>query len=486
MAGIREEHLYFQITNNIKLVITGRTPDMTDNTSTPPEVLTNSPASIEELNKLLTELPLEFLQTLPAVFADVKQQLDIVCRNEYLTKKELGYRLNPEQKKYHELFWLLLTVSRSMSSSLLTIGNLKLTYVPTPDVSDELHCFDQSLSKLLSVDEKWLKEGQEFIVEAMSDEAIYSSKLEGAVTTEALAKEMIRKQLTPKRKDEMMILNNHEAMQFILNTKEQKLSPEFICGIQRIVTKGTLANEDDSGRFRTSDDIYVVNQVTGDVLHYPPKAAEIPLMIQSLCDFVNADGKQNSDTKTFIHPLIVGIVLHFLIGYIHPFADGNGRTARSLFYWYVISRGYTVFQYLPLSKMIKRSPSKYRDAYLHSEEDFLDLTYFIRYNISCIQKARKELTEYISRKIERETKQAETKEMFSDLSERQYRILLYMADKAKESFSINEIAGWFNVVYQTARTDLMQLEARKYLRVSRTGKKQLYSIDSNLAGKLRG
>ena len=201
---------------------------------------------------------------------------------------------------------------------------------------------------------------------------------------------MLRKGIRPRNRSEQMIVNNYEAMRSILEMKDEPLTPELILKIHRIVTKGTL---DDAlaGRFRKTDDLVVADPVTGTVYHRPPDHSEVPGMIEELCRFANAD----EGAERFIHPIIKGIILHFLIGYIHPFEDGNGRTARSIFYWYVISRGYWLFEYMPISRIILRSKRDYALAYLRTEYDEMDLTYFILYNIRCIEEAREDLIAYI-------------------------------------------------------------------------------------------
>lgn len=434
----------------------------------------------------LMSIPPEALkQMAPALFG-FKQQLNTICGNKYITKSDLQFR-NKGEKSEDELSlaWFLIKLTRAYSCNLLPYKLLDLTYVQTSTISRELHMCDQDLTKLLSMTEKKLKNTQEYIFEAFANEAIFSSKLEGAVTTEIVAKDMIRKNIPPRTKDEMMIMNNHEAMQYILDKKDIYLTPEFICEIQRIVTKGTLDTDEHSGMFRTTDDVYVTKPGTYDILHYPPEAQKVPSLIQELCTFVNMDKRENiHDNGEYIHPIIVGIALHFLIGYIHPFYDGNGRTARTLFYWYVISRGYNLFRYIPISKVIKQAPAQYRDAYLATENDDMDLTYFIIYHIECIRKARKALTEHLRQETDRSMSVGKMIVELDGTNPRQVRILTYMAEYPAELFRISEIAERFSIAYQTARTDLMELEARKYLWVKKRGRAFFYSIDDDLVKKI--
>lgn len=407
-------------------------------------------------------------------FAEFKQDAEKFAGGKYLTKKELKYRADAKDLDW---LWEILKIARSLSASVLPYEPLKISYVLTPEIYESLHLCDQDLANVLQLTEKSASAASDYVAEILSEEAISSSQLEGAVTTAVVAKDILRKEKEPRNKDERMIVNNHRAMQFIRGKADVSLTPEFICDIQRIVTEGTLKKPEYSGVFRTTDDVWLRNLQTDEEVYHPPKAAEIPRLISALCDFANADKKE--EKTRFIHPLIVGISLHFLIGYIHPFYDGNGRTARALFYWYVLSRGYRLFEYIPISKMIKQSPAKYRDAYLATENDELDLTYFILYNLSCINKARTVLHEHIESLKSQKSASAQKVAELSDLKNiRQGNILTYMLEYKGEEFGIDEIAKRFGVTYQTARTDLMHLNALGYLWMRKRGKAQYYSVNS--------
>lgn len=411
------------------------------------------------------------------ILTSLKDHISAGDMNEYYTKEELKYRIPRNEL---EQKWAVIKLARALSSNHLPYTSVPITYVLTPEISRELHFCDQDLSTVFFEGRSSLGSAPEYITEALSDEAIASSKLEGAVTTELVAKNMLRKNIPPKNKDEQMIVNNHQAMQFIRDKKDILLTPAFIREIQGIVTKGTLPEESQSGVFRSTNDVSVIDRVTGEVIHYPPDAEKIESMISALCDLVNADRVHKEDReKNFVHPIIVSIALHFLIGYIHPFYDGNGRTARTLFYWYVLSRGYDVFSYMPISKIIQQAPAQYRDAYLATEEDELDLTYFIRYNIRCINKARKALIDHLKQENIRKSNADKAISKLPNVSKRQASILSYMVEYKAEEFGIQEIADRFSVTYQTARTDLMHLADSRYLCMMKRGKAFFYRVSSD-------
>lgn len=104
--------------------------------------------------------------------------------------------------------------------------------------------------------------------------------------------------------------------------------------------------------------------ITHEVVHTPPSYKDILPFIEDLCIFFN-----ENNTKVFIHPIIKGIIIHFMIAYMHPFVDGNGRTARALFYWYMLKSGYWLTEYLSISRVIVKSKKSYENAYLYTEAD---------------------------------------------------------------------------------------------------------------------
>jgi Fic family protein len=115
-----------------------------------------------------------------------------------------------------------------------------------------------------------------------------------------------------------------------------------------------------------------------------------------------ANDKLNSNI--FIHPVVKAIIIHFWVGYLHPFCDGNGRTARALFYWYLLKNNYFGFSYIPLSKELKVSKSKYAKSYIYSEQDDLDMTYFLSYNLSKIKLALDKFKEEVKLKFKENEK----------------------------------------------------------------------------------
>jgi Fic family protein len=303
------------------------------------------------------------------------------------------------------------------------------------------------------------------------EEAIATSQLEGAATTRRIAREMLENNAKPRNHSERMILNNYQAMQWIVNNKDQTITRERILELHWIITKQTLYSSEEEGMFRQTDDIKVVDTQTGDILHIPPTHQQLSSLIETFCAFANAKKEEHF----LLHPILKAIILHFLIGYIHPFADGNGRTARGIFYWWLIQKGYWLVEYMSISRVILASKAQYTRAYQYTELDQNDLTYFLDYNLRSTFKALEELKKYVERK-NKEKQNALLLLRQTSYNERQIEIIRQILAGDKTRFTIATIEIAFQVSNQTARNDLNQLVHDGILSPRPSGKKIDYLL----------
>jgi Fic family protein len=353
--------------------------------------------------------------------------------------------------------------------------------ISTPLLMQEyLHDFDMNLGGSMQGGGIIPSEDKDrYLISSLMEEAIASSQLEGATTTRKIAKEMLETNRKPRNESEQMILNNYEAMKWIIANKEQLFTARNILTLHGIITNNTLANPEDEGHYRTSDDVNVVDVQTGEIVYHPPGHEKLEELMQSFCKFAN-----DQKLSFFIHPIARGIILHFLIGYIHPFADGNGRTARTIFYWYLLRKGYWLIEYMSVSRIILKAKAKYARAYLHTEIDENDLTYFVIYNLRCIKTALEELKEYIKRKTE-EKKQTVELLRHTNFNGRQIKILQEILHEPQSNYSVGKIEQWFGVSNQTARNDLNTLVSAGLLEFRKVGKQLLFFPVKDIQDRLR-
>ncbi|MGQ0561513.1 MAG: Fic family protein [Gemmatimonadota bacterium] len=323
-----------------------------------------------------------------------------------------------------------------------------------------------------------------YLVRSLIEEAITSSQLEGAVTTREVAKDMIQRGRKPRDRSERMVINTYEAMRFIREIREERLTPGIIFELQRIVTAGTLDDETAAGRLRRADEDICVLDEMGTVLHRPPPAGTLRSRLAALCDFANGD----TDEERFLHPVMRAITIHFMLGYDHPFADGNGRTARALFYWSMAAQGYWLCEYLSISRILKRAPAKYGLSFLYTETDDNDLTYFAAYQLAVIRRAIAELHAYLARKSAeiRETVNLIRQSPFAraELNYRQLALLNHAIKHPGMLYSIESHRASHDVSYQTARTDLMDLEKAGLVEMLKIGRAFHYRSPDDLRARI--
>ncbi|MDN4754077.1 Fic family protein [Porphyromonadaceae bacterium W3.11] len=374
------------------------------------------------------------------------EDLITAANNNYEYWDTVKYKKTPNGYTAKDL-WFSIKASRMMHDQKVW-KKYGIHFSLTNRMQEFCHQFDMNFGPSLDSN-SLIKETKEerYLISSLMEEAISSSQMEGASTTRKVAKEMLRKKRTPKDKSQQMIHNNYQTIQYIVDNKSEPLTSERLLKIHRLITDNTL-DESDTGRFREDDNVVVENGITHEVVHTPPSYKDIPQFIEDLCDFFN-----NKNPTFFIHPVIKGIIIHFMIAYMHPFVDGNGRTARAMFYWYMLKEEYSLTEYLSISRIISRRKKKYEKTFLYSEADNLDIGYFITYNLSIIETAFEELKKYIERKIE-EKNAAYDFLTIGNINERQAQLLKMYADDPKLLLTVKDLEIKFSISPTTAKSDI--------------------------------
>lgn len=398
-------------------------------------------------------------------------------------------QLEPPANLTHEEWWLLIKLGRRSLQRAIPLADQSGAHFVygTPDlVARRLHYVDQrcagevAMSEVVTADEQ---ARQHYLVNSLMEEAIRSSQLEGATTTRRVAKELLRTGREPKDRSELMILNNYRALQYMRDEMPDKLTPRSILELQRILTDGTLDNPDAAGRLQRSDEVRVsvVDSVDGSIIHSPPPADQLPDRLQALCDFAN----EPENPERFIHPVIRAILLHFWLAYDHPFEDGNGRTARALFYWYMRTRKYWLVEYLSISRIIRNAPSKYTRSFMLTETDERDATHFIVYQLDVIQRAVDQLHSYLRQKI-KDVRDVERLLKGSDnFNHRQFALLGNAIRNPDASYTFQTHASSHGVTHETARADLLPLVDMGFLVQRRRGRRYSFTPPLNLPELLK-
>jgi Fic family protein len=349
-----------------------------------------------------------------------------------------------------------------------------------------LHHVDQYCAGQVAMEEVVTSEGgarQRYLVSSLMEEAIRSSQLEGATTSRREAKELLRTGRKPKDRSEQMILNNYRGLQYMREEMGSELTPAAILELHRILTEGTLRNPDAAGRLQLPDEerVAVFERDGGRRLHVPPPAEELPERLQRLCEFANEGDAGN----VFIHPVIRAILLHFGLAYDHPFEDGNGRTARILFFWSMRRSGYWMVEYLSISTILRKAPAQYGRPFLETETDEGDTTYFLIHQLQVIEQAISQMREYLERKT-REVREVEELLRGADgFNRRQLELLTDAVRHPAASYSFSGHAASHRVTHETARADLFRLVERGLLTQRQVGREYVFEVPDDLPERLR-
>ena len=143
-------------------------------------------------------------------------------------------------------------------------------------------------------------------------------------------------------KDHLEAKDHHAALEYLYDLveykKRQTLSEQFIRTFHQLVTRET--EEAWAGRYRES------NVFIGGSDHTPPDAIDVHLQMQNLIHWFRTHQRK-------LHAVELAALLHHRLVFIHPFLDGNGRTARLIMNLILMNAGY------PLVVILKNDRKKY-------------------------------------------------------------------------------------------------------------------------------
>jgi Fic family protein len=375
--------------------------------------------------------------------------------------------------------WTIISFMRKLGGRELPVRDKSgQNYKFNPDRHQRfLHEVDLELGgNMLGMSDFSEGDKRQIIRRNLIEESFASSKLEGANTSRETAHKMLTEGRKPKDRSERMIVNNHAAMTWIEETgKNQKLSLDMMAELHRKVTNGTLKSPTLEGQLRETlneNGKRLVIKPWDDqtIVYVTPDKEFVQEELLKLIAFANEE-----DQSPFIHPLVKAIILHFWVGLLHPFEDGNGRLARILFYWQMLRKGYWAFSYLSLSERIVKSPKQYAMAFIYSEQDGHDLNYFIQYNIEKLKLSREHLRVYLKGKIAENKKRIKLAQMGLGLNNRQTKLLQYIFQGEVSHTSVAEHHNNYSEIgYVSAMTDLKLLVEKGYLKKHRNGRNVIY------------
>lgn len=302
---------------------------------------------------------------------------------------------------------------------------------------------------------EWIKDMQSA---ALILEAHHSTHIEGTELTLSEAQNILAgKTVKGVRPDDRQeLLNYKDAIDFVSEYLDRKseITEEIIKDIHRILVKDVRGGSLEPGSYRKVQN-YVANSMTGEIIYKPPASNQVPALMKEFVDWLNEE-------KDISAILIAGVAQHRFVD-IHPFLDGNGRTARVLCTLILYQNGYDFKRLFSLSEYYDKNRREYYDAIQKVRESGLDMTlwleYFVRGLKNQMLEVRTKGEEVIKKDIILENA------IRAELNDRQKNALIYLMEKPNitraEYVKLNDIS------MRTANYDLEVMEKLGF--IERTG-----------------
>lgn len=382
----------------------------------------------------------------------------------YAPIDDIKYRLESlgHNKKDWESTKNKIQYFRKMGSIPLFLKSIdkKFWFFMSDAINKKIHEIEHRGTVLFEKIERHGSFKQEFLSNASIEEAITSAIYEGANTTRSKAKELIATKSNPKSKDEWMLINNYKAMKWIKEHSTLKLSKEVALKIHEIVTTNTLEGDDVNfcGKFR--NDTVSVGSHTG------VNWKQVESAFDEVIDLT-------TNNPRYLHPLLRGIIIHYFTAYIHPFFDGNGRTARTLFYFKAIKNNLKFVELLSVSANLKELGKKYEKSFDLVKQNDLDISYFVDFCLDSLLQSLKKVEHKVNYLIDVSKIQKKLQ-----LTNNQISLLQRMALHKYKAITIDEYALQIGKSREISRRELKKLVEIKLLYERKIGKKFFYLIDT--------
>lgn len=293
--------------------------------------------------------------------------------------------------------------------------------------------------------EGWIKEMQSY---ALILEAHHSTHIEGTRLTLLQSEKILTgKDVGGVRPDDRQeLLNYRDAMDFVSKylDKKSEITEELIREIHRILVKDVRGGILEPGEYRKVQN-YVVNSLTREIIYTPPPPEEVPALMKEFVGWLN--------NARDIPPILVAGMAQYLFVDIHPFLDGNGRTARVLCTLILYKNGYDFKRLFSLSEYYDKNRMEYYDAIQSVRAKDMNMTRWLEYFVEGLKNQMLDVRDKGELAIKKEIVVEKAKKL--NLNQRQQRILVHLLEEKKAS--VEEIRKKFNLVRRTIQRDLSRL-----------------------------
>lgn len=208
--------------------------------------------------------------------------------------------------------------------------------------------------------------------DALIRSAHASTAIEGnKLTLEEVSQLAQGRKVTATRKEKQEVVNYLNVLTNIEKYHENgKITEKLLLKLHKDVTHEALENSQHEGTYRKVQ-VYVGNKITGEVVFMPPKVEDVQALVQNLLEWINQEKELN--------PVLLAGLAHYEFVRIHPFVDGNGRTARALATLILYTRDFDIKRFFALDDYYDSDRNAYYAALKTVDKNIVDTTKWAEY-----------------------------------------------------------------------------------------------------------
>ncbi|MEW5758784.1 MAG: Fic family protein [Candidatus Omnitrophota bacterium] len=279
-------------------------------------------------------------------------------------------------------------------------------------------------------------------------ESHHSTHIEGTALSFEQAKDILegKKIKGINRDDEKELLNYKKAMDFISKylDKDDPVTEGVIRELHKITVKNVRGGQVDPGNYRRIQN-YVVNSRTREVIYTPPSPFEVPHLMREFVEWLNSIQD--------ISPLLLAGISQFQFVHIHPFVDGNGRTARLLSTLILYKTGYDFKRLFSISEYYDKDRPAYYQAIQSVRNNSMDMTFWLEYFVDGLKSQMAEIHSKGAQLIKQDVHLQKIKK--NGINMRQEKAIKYLIKNG--SITVNEYEKVALCIRRTAQRDLEEL-----------------------------
>src|SRR3989339_273059 len=274
------------------------------------------------------------------------------------------------------------------------------------------------------------------------------------------------REVTATRKDKQEVLNYLKALENIAKLADgSEITEPGLLNIYKILTKDTLAKPSDCGTYRNRY-VVVANRATGEVIFSPPANKDVPQLVRNLIKWLNSPETKKLD------PVIGAGIAHYEFVRIHPFVDGNGRTARVIATLILYLRGFDAKQFFCLDDYYDSDRLAYYRVLQGVDQKTLDLTKWLEYFVEGVKMSIAAVKERVIRLSSERLRKIKKGQIA--LTERQMKIVEFINQQGR--ITNRDVRSMFTISSQAAHKELIKLVVLDVIESVGKGRSLVYRI----------